>query len=65
MKLEVPGEGSESAVAGLSNPHQPGVKGEGERTGREKEKEVWSPAMRDMMDGRGDFPPRSHPLTRW
>lgn len=50
MKLEVSGEG---------------VDPEGGGAEREGEKRAWSPAMCEMMDGKEDFPPRSHPLTRW
>lgn len=26
---------------------------------------AWPIAMLDMMDPKSDFPPRSHPITRW
>ena len=31
----------------------------------ERRKEAWTPAMFEMMDSGGDFPPRSHPISRW
>lgn len=31
----------------------------------ERRKEAWTSAMFEMMDSRGDFPPRSHPISRW
>lgn len=28
-------------------------------------KKMWTTSMCDMMDSRGDFPSRSHPISRW
>lgn len=51
MKLEVSG-GADLDSHTHSGPEDP-------------DKQGWSSGMFEMMDHYGDFPPRSHPISRW